>query len=77
MGNYLADRTLVNNYKPKSVKPMLLTSMQVAYKPVIDQEIYLTVDNILDRQDITTHSSAGSAYYTPERSFELGYRFTF
>lgn len=77
MGNYLADRTLENNYKPKSVKPMLLTSMRVAYKPVVSQEIYLTVDNIFDRQDITTHSSAGSAYYTPERSFELGYRFTF
>lgn len=77
MGNYLADRTLENNYNPKDVKPMFLTSMRVTYKPVKEQEVYLTIDNLLGRKDITTHSSATSAYYTPERSFELGYRFIF
>ncbi|MEN6413580.1 MAG: TonB-dependent receptor [Veillonellales bacterium] len=77
MGNYLADRTLENNYNPKGVKPMFLTSMRLAYKPVKEQEVYLTIDNLLDRRDVTTHSSATSAYYTPERSFELGYRFIF
>ncbi len=77
MSNYMADRTLENNYNPKSVKPMLITSMHIVYKPVKEQEIYLTVENLLNRKDITTHSSAKSAYYTPERSFEAGYRFIF
>ena len=71
--NYLAERVL-EAYQI-SVKPMLLTSFRAAYKPEKNNEIYLNVDNVLNRNDITSHVS--SLYYAMPRNFELGYKVLF
>ncbi|CQR74454.1 Vitamin B12 transporter BtuB precursor [Sporomusa ovata DSM 2662] len=55
-----------------SIKPMLLTGANVSYKLAADREIFLTVDNLFDRKDITSHST--SEYYTLGRTFQLGYK---
>lgn len=55
-----------------TIKPMLLTGANVSYKLATDKELFLTVDNIFDRNDITSHST--SEYYTLGRTFQLGYR---
>lgn len=55
-----------------TIKPMLLTGANVSYKLATDKELFLTVDNIFDRKDITSHST--SEYYTLGRTFQLGYR---
>lgn len=55
-----------------SIKPMLLTGANVIYKLKADKEIFLTVDNLFDRKDITSHST--SEYYTMGRTFQLGYK---
>lgn len=55
-----------------SIKPMLLTGANVSYKLATDRELFLTVDNIFDRKDITSHST--SEYYTLGRTFQLGYK---
>lgn len=55
-----------------SIKPMLLTGANVSYKLATAREIFLTVDNLFDRKDITSHST--SEYYTLGRTFQLGYR---
>lgn len=72
-GNYLADRVL-ESYQI-SVKPMFLTSFRTSYKPVKNHEIFLNVDNLLNRQDITSHVS--SLYYSLGRNFEIGYKILF
>ena len=38
----------------------------------LSKEIFLTIDNIFDRKDITSHAT--SEYYTMGRSFKLGYK---
>lgn len=69
----MADRVLQKYQIP--VKPYLYTSLYIAYKPVKEHEIYLNVDNLLDRHDITSHVL--SRYVSLGRNFEVGYRFTF
>lgn len=68
---YLADR----EYADQSIKPMLLTSLNVKRTVGKDREWYLAVDNLLDRQDITTNTT--SVYYAMPRSVRVGYRVAF
>lgn len=68
---YLADRERDTD-AGGSIKPMLLTGANISYKVAADREIYLTVDNIFDRKDITSHST--SEYYTLGRTVQLGYK---
>lgn len=72
-GSYLYDRVL-EAYQEK-VKPLFSTGFRGSYKPEKDHEIYLNVDNILNRRDITSHVS--SRYISQGTNFELGYRYTF
>ena len=69
----MADRVLQKYQIP--VKPYLYTSLHASYKPVKEHEIYLNMDNLLNRHDITSHVS--SRYVSLGRNFEVGYRFTF
>ena len=69
----MADRVMQKYQIP--VKPYLYTSLHVSYKPVKEHEIYLNVDNLLDRTDITSHVS--SNYISLGTNFMLGYRYTF
>ena len=45
------------------------------YSPNDRSDILLTVDNVLNRQDITSHTS--SDYYSTPRNFLLSYRYKF
>lgn len=69
----MADRVLQKYQIP--VKPYLYTSLHASYKPVKEHEFYLNMDNLLNRNDITSHVS--SRYISLGRNFEVGYRFTF
>lgn len=67
---YLADRVQTPSAeKSFRTKPYLLTSLTVGYAPTELTEINLSIDNLLDRHDIVSHSS--SAYYTPGTNFML------
>ena len=57
------------------VKPYLLTSVSLKYKPAKNKEIYLAIENIFDRKDIISHTS--SEYYSTPLNFRVGYRMTF
>lgn len=72
--NYMADRVL----SPSSAhsfdeKPYLLTALTVKYMPNAKQDIVLTVNNILDRDDNISHSS--SHYRTIPTNFLLTYHY--
>ena len=54
------------------IKPMLLTNLNINRKVDENREIFLTIDNVLNRKDITSHAT--SEYYTMGRSFKLGYK---
>ena len=68
---YLANR----EYDNQSIKPMLLTGLQVKRAVGKDREWYMVVDNLLDRKDITTNTT--SVYYAMPRSVRIGYRVAF
>lgn len=71
---YLADRERDTD-TGGSIKPMLLTGANISYKLAPNKELYVTVDNVFNRQDITSHST--SEYYTLGRTFLLGYKMGF
>lgn len=72
-GSFLYDRVL-ESYQEK-VQPLFMTGFHASYKPEKNHEIYLNVDNLLNRKDIISHVS--SRYLALPTNFELGYRFTF
>ena len=73
---YLADRvktpTATHSY---AIKPYLLTSMSAKYSPNNRSDILFSLDNILGRRDVTSHTS--SDYYCSPRTFMLSYRYKF
>lgn len=72
--NYLGKRTRDIDSE-ESMRPYLFTNLNVAYKPDKSSKVFLNVDNLFDRRDITT--SATSSFYTLGRNFMLGYEHTF
>ena len=67
---YLADRVQTSSTEHSfRTKPYLLTSLTVGYAPTELTEINLSIDNVLDRHDVLTHSS--SAYYGPGINYML------
>lgn len=74
--SYLADRVQSPlAAHSHSVKPYLLTSMTVKYSPNKVSDIMLSIDNLLNRKDIVSHTS--SDYYATPRNFLLSYRYRF
>jgi len=74
--SYLAGRV----QKPSSarsyhVSPYLLTTLTANYAPDRNSEFSLTIDNLLDRDDITSHSS--SSYYSAPINFLFEYKYKF
>lgn len=69
-GNYLGKRVL-ETYQEK-VKPLFMTSLFVKYAATKNSEIFLDVDNVLDRNDIISH--VYSRYNAMPINFRLGYR---
>ncbi|WP_276840426.1 TonB-dependent receptor, partial [Anaerovibrio lipolyticus] len=52
-------------------KPYLLTGLNLIYSPTDKSDISLTIDNLLNRKDVVSHSS--SIYYNPPISFMLSF----
>ena len=72
--NYMADRVLSpSNAHSFDEKPYLLTALTVKYMPNVKNDIVLTVNNILDRDDNINHGS--SHYSTVPTNFLLTYNY--
>ena len=56
-------------------KPYLLTTWNTVYAPDSSSEISFTVENVLNRDDVTTHTD--SNYYVAPISYMLSYRYAF
>ena len=72
-GSYLYDRVL-ESYQ-EGVRPLFITGLNLSYRPQADHEIYLNVDNLFNRSDITSHVL--SRYVALATNFTLGYRVRF
>ena len=76
MASYLADRVMQSSsYSIAKTKPYLLTSLNVKYAPEKNQEIALSMDNILDRNNNVSHTS--SYYYGTPFTFLVSYTYKF
>ena len=74
--SYLAGRVQLPSSKPAyRTKPYLLTTWNTSYAPDEHSEISLRVDNVLNRDDITSH--AGTEYYTAPINYLLSYNYRF
>lgn len=68
--NYLGQRT--RDASPyDGIRPQLFADLNIAYRPTKEEKIYLNVENLFDRDDITTSST--STYYALGINFMLGY----
>ncbi len=56
-------------------KNWLLTSLAATYSPTKNSDINLTIDNLLSREDVISHSS--STYYATPINFLLSYTYKF
>lgn len=72
-GNYLGKRVL-EKYQTE-VRPLFITSLFVRYEATDHSEIFLDVDNVLDRKDIISHVL--SRYNATPINFRLGYKYKF
>lgn len=74
--SYLAERvnTPSSSHSYKT-KPYLLTTWNTTYSPDKNNDITLSIDNVLDRHDNLNHS--GSDYYSIPCSFLLSYTYKF
>ena len=72
---YLADRHMLSSSSSSATKPYLLTSLDVSYAMDKRQELNLSIDNILDRQDSVGHT--GTYYYETPINFLLSYTYKF
>lgn len=74
--NYLADRVLTpTSAHSFDEKPYLLTSLNVKYSPNKDNDISLTVNNILDRDDNINHTSSHYSSTPINWILTYGYKF--
>ena len=74
--SYLAGRVQLPSSKPAyRTKPYLLTTWNTSYAPDEHSEISLRIDNVLNRDDITSH--AGTEYYTAPINYLLSYNYRF
>ena len=70
--SYLADRVQTpSSAHSFASKPYLLTTLTASYAPDAMSEFTLTIDNLLDRHDNTSYSSA--TYYNAPINYMLSY----
>lgn len=75
-GSYLAGRVQSPSSEPSyACKPYFLTSWSTAYHPDERSEIRLSVENVLDRADVTSHT--GANYRVAPTNFMLSCNYTF
>lgn len=70
--SYMAERVLSGI----DTKPYLVTNLNVNYAMTDKQSLFLTVNNLLDRDDISYRSTSNAYYFTPA-NYMLGYKMTF
>lgn len=69
---YTGDRVLSD----KDTTPSLITNFNAEYQMTKNGSVFLTVNNILDREDISYRSSSAEYYYTPI-NFLIGVKYSF
>lgn len=77
--NYLGGRR-ATNASASRVRPLWTTDIHLAYQPRSEHNIYLHVNNLLDRRDLVNAGAAAGRpcnYYTLGRNFQLGYECSF
>ena len=75
-GTFLGNRVQTpSSSQSYSVHPYFLTTLSAQYAPDKNSEFSLTMDNILNRRDVLSHSS--SAYYATPFNFMLRYTYKF
>lgn len=72
---YLADRYMLSSTSNEATTPYLLTTLSLNYKMDDRQELNLSVDNLLDRDDNIGHT--GTYYYSTPANFLLSYKLNF
>lgn len=70
--SYVAKRTLSD----KKTSPYLATNFNAEYQATENASLFLTVNNFLDRDDISYRSSSNEYYFTPV-NFMIGCKYTF
>lgn len=70
--SYMADRVLSGIDK----KPYLLTNLNVNYAMTKDRSLFLTINNLLDREDVSYASTSADYYFAPI-NYMIGYKMTF
>ncbi|MDU4960795.1 MAG: TonB-dependent receptor [Sporomusaceae bacterium] len=70
--SYMANRVLSG----LDTKPYLVTNLNVNYAMTKNSSVFLTVNNLLDRDDISYRSTSSAYYFTP-CNYMLGYRMSF
>ncbi|WP_371380213.1 TonB-dependent receptor plug domain-containing protein [Sporomusa aerivorans] len=70
--SYMAERVLSGI----DTKPYLVTNLNVNYAMTKNQSLFLTVNNLLDRDDISYRSTSNAYYFTPA-NYMMGYKMTF
>lgn len=76
--NFVGDRTSsrASLTKPqREMKPQCFTDLHFSYAPEKNQRAFLHINNLFDRLDITSNSTAN--YYSLGRNFMLGYEYNF
>lgn len=77
-GNFVGNRTSTRaSFKnpQRHIKPQFFTDLHLTYAPEANQKVWLHLNNLLDRLDVTSNST--SNYYSLGRNFMLGYEYTF
>ena len=72
---YLAERYMLSSSSNEATKPYLVTDLSVNYKIDNSQELNLSVNNLLDRDDNLGHT--GTYYYATPANFLLSYKLSF
>ena len=73
-GSFLGDQVQTPSSDPSyKVRPYFLTTLTASYRPTKAHEFTLTVDNLLDRHDVVTHSA--SSYYSTPCNFLFEYKY--
>jgi iron complex outermembrane receptor protein len=74
--SYLCDRVQTPSTEHSfATKPYLLTQWNTIYRPDHDNELSLTINNVLDRHDVISNSA--STYYGAPASYMLNYTYKF
>ena len=76
--NFVGDRmsTRASLTKPeRELKPQCFTDLHFTYAPEKNQKAFLHINNIFDRLDITSNSTAN--FYSLGRNFMVGYEYSF